>query len=112
MSVTSFHLVIQGKVSEIVKQVELPVRSLYRWILKYLKLSSASCYNYIGHFDCICDDDETSNDSPYVETSKYIYASNGLRTPDQVNTDGQKNHIYIDYFRLNVDGKCRLNKIV
>ena len=29
MSVTSFHLVIQGKVSEIVKRVELPVRSVY-----------------------------------------------------------------------------------
>ena len=29
MSVTSFHLVMQGKVSEIVKRVELPVRSVY-----------------------------------------------------------------------------------
>ena len=29
MSVTSFHLVIQGKVSEIVKHVDLPVRLKY-----------------------------------------------------------------------------------
>ena len=72
-------------VIQVMFQVHFQVHFLIQSFANPLKpFQSTTCFNYIGSFDCACDPDQTSNDSPYVETSRYIYASNGLRTPDQV----------------------------